>query len=128
MFKMSWINKVFFVYCLLVPITALSTDWIILSRDDQEQVFISTTALDKIGSRDLRLQIKYIYATQRDLMGLAYNISTDEFLFSCETNLVLAKQKFLFNDEELVWTFPKTINKEKISAKIPDKLLREACQ
>jgi hypothetical protein len=60
-------------------------------------------------------------------MGLAYNISADEYLFSCESNLILAKQQFLFNDEELVWTFPKIIKSEKISTKIHDESFKAAC-
>ena len=73
------------------------------------------------------MQVKSVYKNQRDLMGLSYNVSNNEYLYSCESNLALEKQQFLFNDEELVWTFPKVINPEKITIKIPDEPLKVAC-
>jgi hypothetical protein len=124
---MAWIGKIIFVNFLFVPIAALSSDWIPLTQDDQSRVFISLDPLGKASPREVRVQVKSIYTNQRDLMGLSYNISNNEYLYSCESNLALEKQQFLFNDEELVWTFPKVINPEKINIKIPDEPLKMAC-
>jgi len=124
---MAWIGKIIFVNFLFVPIAALSSDWIPLTQDDQSRVFISLDPLGKASPREVRVQVKSIYTNQRDLMGLSYNISNNEYLYSCESNLALEKQQFLFNDEELVWTFPKVINPEKINIKIPDEPLKVAC-
>ena len=124
---MAWIGKIIFVNFLFAPIAALSSDWIPLTQDDQSRVFISLVPLDKASPREVRVQVKSVYTNQRDLMGLSYNVSNNEYLYSCESNLALEKQQFLFNDEELVWTFPKVINPEKITIKIPDEPLKVAC-
>jgi len=124
---MAWIGKIIFVNFLFAPIAALSSDWIPLTQDDQSRVFISLVPLDKASPREVRVQVKSFYTNRRDLMGLSYNISKNEYLYSCESNLALEKQQFLFNDEELVWTFPKVINPEKINIKIPDEPLKVAC-
>jgi len=124
---MRWVNKIIFMNFLFAPIAALSSDWITLSQDDQSRVFISVDPLDKVSPREVRVQVKSVYTNQRDLMGLSYNVSKNEYLYSCESNLALEKQQFLFNDEELVWTFPKVINPEKINIKIPDEPLKVAC-
>jgi hypothetical protein len=124
---MNWMRKIIFVNFLFAPAAALCSDWITLSQDDQSRVFISLDPLDKASPREVRVQVKSIYTNQRDLMGLTYNISKNEYLYSCESNLALEKQQFLFNDEELVWTFPKVINPEKINIKIPDEPLKVAC-
>ena len=124
---MCLVNKIIFVNFLFVPIAALSSDWISLSQDDQSRVFISVDSLDKASTREVQVQVKSVYKNQRDLMGLSYNVSNNEYLYSCESNLALEKQQFLFNDEELVWTFPKVINPEKITIKIPDEPLKVAC-
>ena len=124
---MCLVNKIIFVNFLFVPIAALSSDWISLSQDDQSRVFISVDSLDKASPREVQVQVKSVYKNQRDLMGLSYNVSNNEYLYSCESNLALEKQQFLFNDEELVWTFPKVINPEKITIKIPDEPLKVAC-
>jgi len=124
---MRLVNKIIFVNFLFAPIAALSSDWIALSQDDQTRVFISVDPLDKVSPREVRVQVKSVYTNQRDLMGLSYNVSKNEYLYSCESNLALEKQQFLFNDEELVWTFPKVINPEKINIKMPDEPLKVAC-
>jgi hypothetical protein len=124
---MAWIGKIIFVNFLFAPIAALSSDWIPLTQDDQSRVFISLVPLDKASPREVRVQVKSFYTNRRDLMGLSYNISKNEYLYSCESNLALEKQQFLFNDEELVWTFPKVIHPEKINIKIPDEPLKVAC-
>ena len=124
---MAWIGKIIFVNFLFAPIAALSSDWIPLTQDDQSRVFISLVPLDKASPREVRVQVKSFYTNRRDLMGLSYNISKNEYLYSCESNLALEKQQFLFNDEELVWTFPKVIHPEKINIKIPDEQLKVAC-
>jgi hypothetical protein len=124
---MRLVNKIIFVNFLFAPIAALSSDWIALSQDDQSRVFISVDPLDKVSPREVRVQVKSVYTNQRDLMGLSYNVSKNEYLYSCESNLALEKQQFLFNDEELVWTFPKVINPEKINIKMPDEPLKVAC-
>ncbi len=124
---MAWIGKIIFVNFLFAPIAALSSDWIPLTQDDQSRVFISLVPLDKASPREVRVQVRSFYTNRRDLMGLSYNISKNEYLYSCESNLALEKQQFLFNDEELVWTFPKVIHPEKISIKIPDEPLKVAC-
>jgi hypothetical protein len=124
---MCLVNKIIFVNFLFVPIAALSSDWISLSQDDQSRVFISVDSLDKASPREVQVQVKSVYKNQRDLMGLSYNVSNNEYLYLCESNLALEKQQFLFNDEELVWTFPKVINPEKINIKIPDEPLKVAC-
>ena len=124
---MNWIRNIIFVNFLFFPTVALSSNWIFLTEDEQLRVFISADSLDKASPREARVKVKSVYHNQRDLMGLAYNISADEYLFSCESNLILAKQQFLFNDEELVWTFPKIIKSEKISTKIHDEFFKAAC-
>jgi hypothetical protein len=124
---MRLVNKIIFVNFLFAPIAALSSDWIALSQDDQSRVFISVDPLDKVSPREVRVQVKSVYTNQHDLMGLSYNVSKNEYLYSCESNLALEKQQFLFNDEELVWTFPKVINPEKINIKMPDEPLKVAC-
>ena len=124
---MNWMRNIIFVNFLFAPAAALCSDWIALSQDDQSRVFISLDPLDKSSPREVRVQVKSIYTNQRDLMGLSYNISKNEYLYSCESNLALEKQQFLFNDEELVWTFPKVIHPEKINIKIPDEPLKVAC-
>ena len=124
---MRLVNKIIFVNFLFVPTAVLSSDWIFLSQDDQSRVFISVDPLDKVSPREVRVQVKSVYTNQRDLMGLSYNVSKNEYLYSCESNLALEKQQFLFNDEELVWTFPKVVNLEKINIKMPDEPLKVAC-
>ena len=124
---MNLFHEIIFVNLLLMPTLAVSSDWTLLSKDDQTSVFINVNPLDKAGAREVKIQAKSIYTNQRDLMGLTYNISKNEYLYSCESNLALEKQQFLFNDEELVWTFPKVINPEKINIKIPDEPLKVAC-
>ena len=124
---MRLVNKIIFVNFLFVPTAVLSSDWIFLSQDDQSRVFISVDSLDKVSPREVRVQVKSVYTNQRDLMGLSYNVSKNEYLYSCESNLALEKQQFLFNDEELVWTFPKVVNLEKINIKMPDEPLKVAC-
>ena len=124
---MNWMRKIIFVNFLFAPAAALCSDWIALSQDDQSRVFISVDSLDKASPREVQVQVKSVYKNQRDLMGLSYNVSNNEYLYSCESNLALEKQQFLFNDEELVWTFPKVINPEKITIKIPDEPLKVAC-
>jgi hypothetical protein len=124
---MRLVNKIIFVNFLFVPTAVLSSDWIFLSQDDQSRVFISVDPLDKVSPREVRVQVKSVYTNQHDLMGLSYNVSKNEYLYSCESNLALEKQQFLFNDEELVWTFPKVVNPEKINIKMPDEPLKVAC-
>ena len=124
---MRLVNKIIFVNFLFVPTAVLSSDWIFLSQDDQSRVFISVDPLDKVSPREVRVQVKSVYTNQHDLMGLSYNVSKNEYLYSCESNLALEKQQFLFNDEELVWTFPKVVNLEKINIKMPDEPLKVAC-
>jgi hypothetical protein len=124
---MSWIHKIIFASLLFVPTLAFSSDWIFLSEDDKSRVFISVDSLDKTSPREVRVQVKSIYTNQRDMMGLTYNISVDEYLFACESSQILGKQQFLFNDDNLVWTFPKIIKTEKINIKIPEEPIRVAC-
>lgn len=124
---MRLVNKIIFVNFLFVPTAVLSSDWIFLSQDDQSRVFISVDPLDKVSPREVRVQVKSVYTNRHDLMGLSYNVSKNEYLYSCESNLALEKQQFLFNDEELVWTFPKVVNPEKINIKMPDEPLKVAC-
>lgn len=124
---MSWVHKIIFASFLFVSTSAFSSDWIFLSEDDKSRVFISIDSLDKASPKEARLHVKSIYKNQRDMMGLAYNISVDEYLFACESSQILGKQQFLFNDDDLVWTFPKIIKTEKINIKIPDEPLRVAC-
>jgi hypothetical protein len=124
---MSWIHKIIFASFLFVSTSAFSSDWIFLSEDDKSRVFISIDSLDKASPKEARVQVKSIYTNQRDMMGLSYNISKNEYLYSCESNLALEKQQYLFDDEELVWTFPKIIKTEKINIEIPEEPLKVAC-
>ena len=124
---MNWMRNIIFVNFLFLPTVALSSNWIFLTEDEQLRVFFSVDSLDKASPREVQVQVKSVYKNQRDLMGLSYNVSNNEYLYSCESNLALEKQQFLFNDEELVWTFPKVVNLEKINIKMPDEPLKVAC-
>jgi hypothetical protein len=74
---MNWIRNIIFVNFLFFPTVALSSNWIFLTEDEQLRVFISVDSLDKASPREARVKVKSVYHNQRDLMGLAYNISAD---------------------------------------------------
>ena len=125
--KMIANNKLILAALVLISSVASAEDWVPLSSDEASTIFMSASPAAPAQASQVRLHIKLVYKRQRDLMGLAYNTTKNDYLISCASNEILSKQQFLFHDAELVWTFPESTKREMAGADIPQAALSKAC-
>jgi hypothetical protein len=50
------------------------------------------------------------------------------YKISCQLGLILFQQKFLLNDDEIVWTHPASNKKQKVTLELSDEVVGKICQ
>jgi hypothetical protein len=62
------------------------------------------------------------------MMGLQHNAALVNYKISCQLGLILFQQKFLLNDDEIVWTHPASNKKQKLTLELSDEVVGKICQ
>ncbi len=106
---------------------ARSDDWVLLSSDELSNTFFNASSVKRSSSKQVQFQTKVIYRSQRDMMGLQHTAALTNYTASCQSGQILFRQKFLLNDDEIVWTFPASDKKQKITMELSDEVLGKVC-
>lgn len=120
-------KQLVFIVLILLSASAQSDEWIIFDSDDGSIISAQILPADPPGSKNTRLRTKIAHKNRRDMMGLAYNSTVYEYLISCGSDEIYQRTQFLFDDDQLVWTFPESTKTFRASAEIAEMILRRAC-
>lgn len=120
-------KKLIFLGLLFFSALAKSEDWIPLSSDELSSTFIHVSSVQRASPKQVQFQIKQVFRSARDMMGLQHNAASTNYTISCQSGLVLLQQKFLLNDDDIVWTFPASNNKQKAKLELSDEVLDKVC-
>ena len=120
-------KRLVFIVLILISANAQSDDWFTIDSDGGSIILARILPADSTASPKARLSIKIVHKSPRDMMGLTYNSTIYEYLISCSSDEIYQRKQFLFNGDQLVWTFPESTKKLKASVEIAEKTLRIAC-
>jgi hypothetical protein len=121
-------KKILFTALLCLSFSAQAKDWVLLSSDELSKTFLDTSSIKRSSSKQIDFQIKQVFNSQRDMMGLQHNAALMKYKISCQLGLILFQQKFLLNDDEVVWTHPASINKQKAALELSDEVVGKICR
>jgi hypothetical protein len=113
---------------LVLSTSAHAEDWVLLSSDDTSRTLLDAASVQRKSSDEVRFQIQRVHSAQKDMMGLQYNITRSRYLLNCQSGLVLFRQQFLLQDDEVVWTFPESDKAQKASMELPDGVMADICR
>lgn len=113
---------------LVLSTSAHAEDWVLLSSDDSSRTLLDAASVQRKSSDEVRFQIQRVHSAQKDMMGLQYNITRSRYLLDCQSGLVLFRQQFLLQDDEVVWTFPESDKAQKASMELPDGVMAHICR
>jgi hypothetical protein len=113
---------------LVLSTSAHAENWILLSSDDSSRTLLDAASVQRKSSDEVRFQIQRVHSAQKDMMGLQYNITRSRYLLNCQSGLVLFRQQFLLQDDEVVWTFPESDKAQKASMELPDGVMADICR
>lgn len=102
-------------------------NWILLASDGSSSQFISTAATDGAPSGEARAQVKTVFRSAKDMMGLSYNASLTTYRLSCASAQVLSRQRFLLDDDLVVWTFPEVTDAQSARRELSESALNVIC-
>jgi hypothetical protein len=121
-------KKIFFAALLCLSLSAKGDDWVLLSSDELSKTFLDTSSIKRTASKQIDFQIKQVFNSQRDMMGLQHNAALMKYKMSCQLGLILFQQKFLLNDDEIVWTHPASDKKQKATSELSDEVVGKICR
>jgi hypothetical protein len=113
---------------LVLSTSAHAEDWVLLSSDDTSRTLLDAASVQRKASNEVRFQIQRVHSAQKDMMGLQYNTTRSRYLLDCQSGLVLFRQQFLLQDDEVVWTFPESDKVQKASMELPDGVMADICR
>lgn len=120
-------KKIIFLAFVFLSALAKADDLILLSSDEVSSTFLDASSVKRISSQQVQFQIKQIYRSQRDMMGLQHNAASTKYTVACQSGLIHSRQKFLLNEDEIVWTFPASNKKQKAKLELSDEVLEKIC-
>ena len=120
-------RKFIFAVLLLISAAARGNETVLLSTDELSRTFLILPLDDKTEGNKIRFQIKVVFNTPRDMMGLSFNATTKTYVISCKQDRILLKQEFLLDNDITVWTFPASKNKGKLSSEFSRDILAKIC-
>lgn len=112
---------------MFFSVLAKGDDWILLSSDELSSTFLDASSVKRTSSKQVQFQVKLIFRYPRDMMGLQHNAASTKYTVSCKSGLIFFRQKFLLNDDEIVWTFPASNKKQKAELELSDEVLGKVC-
>jgi hypothetical protein len=121
-------KKILFAALLCLSFSAKGDDWVLLSSDELSKTFLDTSSIKRTSSKQIDFQIKQVFSSQRDMMGLQHNAARINYKISCQLGLILFQQKFLLNDDEIVWTHPASDKKQKATLELSDEVIGKICR
>ncbi len=121
-------KKILFAALLCLSLSAKGDDWVLLSSDELSKTFLDTSSIKRTASKQIDFQIKQVFNSQRDMMGLQHNAALMKYKISCQLGLILFQQKFLLNDDEIVWTHPTSDKKQKATLELSDEVVGKICR
>lgn len=120
-------KKLIFLGLLFFSALAKSEDWLQLSSDELSSTFLDASSVKRASPKQVQFQIKRVFRSPRDMMGLQHNAAFTKYTVSCQSGLILLRQKFLLNDDEIVWTFPASNEKQKVKLELSDAVIDKVC-
>lgn len=120
------LRSILFV-CVLSSTPHAAEGWTEVATDDASTMSMRVDPAAAADPASVRLQVRVVYRKPRDMMGLAFDGSTTDYLLSCGSREILRKQQMLFNGEERVWTFPESASVVKVATEIAPEVERRAC-
>ena len=121
-------KKILFAAILCLSFSAKANDWVLLSSDELSKTFLDTSSIKRSSSKQIDFQIRQVFSSQRDMMGLQHNAAVTNYKISCQLGLILFQQKFLLNDDEVVWTHPASNKKQKLRLELSDEVVGKICR
>ena len=121
-------KKILFAAFLFLSLSAEANDWVLLSSDELSKTFLDTSSIKRSSSKQINFQTKQVFRSQRDMMGLQHNAAVTNYKISCQLGLILFQQKFLLNDDEIVWTHPASNKKQKLTLELSDEVVGKICR
>ncbi len=121
-------KKILALVLLFFSLSANGADWIFLSSDELASTFLDASSIKRASAKQVNFQIKQVFRSQRDMMGLQHNAAVINYRISCQLGLVLFQQKFLLNGDEIVWTFPASEKKQNVTLELSDEVLQKVCR
>ena len=125
---MIFMKKFIFLVLIFFSPWAKSADWVLLSNDELSSTFLDVHSVKRTSSKQVQFQIKLIFRSQRDMMRLLHPPASTNYKISCKCGLILFRQKFLLNDDEIVWTHPASDKKQKVELELSDEVLKKVCR
>ena len=120
-------KKILFAALLFLSLSAKGDDWVLVSSDALSRTYLDSSLIKKTSSNQVNFQIKQVFLSQRDMMGLQHNAALIKYRLSCQSGLISLQQKFFLNDDEIVWTFPASNKKQKATLELSDEVLGKIC-
>jgi hypothetical protein len=121
-------KKILFTALLCLSFSAQANDLVLLSSDELSKTFLDTSSIKRTSSKQIDFQTKQVFRSQRDMMGLQHNAVVINYKISCQLGLILFQQKFLLNDDEVVWTHPASNKKQKAALELSDDVVGKICR
>jgi hypothetical protein len=121
-------KKILSTALLCLSFSAQANDLVLLSSDELSKTFLDTSSIKRSSSKQIDFQIKQVFNSQRDMMGLQHNAALMKYKISCQLGLILFQQKFLLNDDEVVWTHPASNKKQKAALELSDDVVGKICR
>jgi hypothetical protein len=121
-------KKILFTALLCLSFSAQANDLVLLSSDELSKTFLDTSSIKRTFSKQIDFQTKQVFRSQRDMMGLQHNAAVTNYKISCQLGLILFQQKFLLNDDEIVWTHPASNKKQKLTLELSDEVVGKICR
>jgi hypothetical protein len=121
-------KKILFAAFLCLSFSAKGNDLVLLSSDELSKTFLDTSSIKRTSSKQIDFQIKQVFRSQRDMMGLQHNAAVINYKISCQLGLIFFQQKFLLNDDEVVWTHPASNKKQKAALELSDEVVGKICR
>ena len=121
-------KKILTLVLLFLSLSAKGDDWVFVSSDELSRTFLDASSIKRTSSKQIDFQIKQVFNSQRDMMGLQHNAAVTNYKISCQLGLILFQQKFLLNDDEIVWTHPASNKKQKAALELSDEVVGKICR
>ena len=121
-------KKILTLVLLFLSLSAKGDDWVFVSSDELSKTFLDASSIKRTSSKQENFQIKHVFLSQRDMMGLQHTAALIKYRISCHRELILFQQKFLLNGDEIVWTFPASEKKQNVTLELSDEVLKKVCR
>jgi hypothetical protein len=114
--------------CLTTAAAAHAGDWVVLASDTTSRTLVDTSSIKRDASDQVSFRIKQVFSTTKDMMGLRYDAAQSDYRISCQSSLVLFRQQFLMDGDEIVWTYPASDKSQKTSLELPEAVTSAICR